>query len=487
MLRIRDLHISTSSKTLLQLPAIDFQPGRVHAIIGESGSGKSLLLLALMGLLAPELRIEATAMGTSSEDWLNLEWRQWQQKRGKELGMVFQEPMTALNPQMTCGKQLLEAYRVHQPETSLQAAREHCMAKLERAGLAGLAPRVMDSYPHELSGGQRQRVVIAMACMHDPAWVLADEPTTALDSFSRQAVMSDLQRMCQEQGSGLIWVSHELDIVPQLADDISVLRKGELLVSGSVHEVLNTPDPHSYVQELLAALPKGSMKPSRKEELVLDIQNLSKSYRKGTQILPVLQNLSIQVYRGETLVILGKSGSGKSTIAKILTGLESLDSGRIDYKGKPLPTKGPTGIQMVFQDPYASLNPQVDNWYALAEILALHHGGKAGDYRRQAEEAMRQVQLPESLWSARPSQMSGGQRQRLCIARALVSEPDVLVLDEAVAALDPLVQASVLDLLKALQQRTGMVYVFITHDQAVARSMGHSIVYLEEGEVRPYS
>jgi ABC-type glutathione transport system ATPase component len=142
---------------------------------------------------------------------------------------------------------------------------------------------------------------------------------------------------------------------------------------------------------------------------------------------------------------------------------------------------------MVFQDPYASLNPQVDNWYALAEILALRHGGKAGAYRRQAEEAMKQVQLPESLWAARPSQMSGGQRQRLCIARALVSEPDVLVLDEAVAALDPLVQASVLDLLKALQQRTGMVYVFITHDQAVARSMGHSIVYLEEGEVRPYS
>ena len=229
------------------------------------------------------------------------------------------------------------------------------------------------------------------------------------------------------------------------------------------------------------------MKPSSKQELVLDIQNLSKSYKNGNQVLPVLKNLSIQVYRGETLVILGKSGSGKSTIAKILTGLETLDSGRIDYKGKPLPENGPTGIQMVFQDPYASLNPQVDNWYALAEIMALQKGGKPSDHRRRAEEAMRQVQLPESLWSARPSQMSGGQRQRLCIARALVSEPDVLVLDEAVAALDPLVQASVLDLLKALQQSTGMVYVFITHDQAVARSMGHSIVYLEEGEVRPYS
>ncbi|MFM1899371.1 MAG: hypothetical protein RL577_1611 [Bacteroidota bacterium] len=487
MLRLRELHISTGSKSLLQLPALDFHPGRVHAIIGESGSGKSLLLLALMGLLSPELQLQAKEMGTSSEDWLNLDLHQWQQKRGRELGMVFQEPMTALNPQMKCGKQLLEAYRVHKPEMSQQEANEHCIAKLERAGLAGLAARVMESYPHELSGGQRQRVVIAMACMHDPAWVLADEPTTALDSFSRQAVMSDLQRMCQEQGSGLIWVSHELDIVTQMADDVSVLRQGELLVSGKIHEVLDAPNPHPYVSELLAALPQGKMPPKHKEDVVLDIQNLSKSYKKGASVLSVLKNLSIQVYRGETLVILGKSGSGKSTLAKLLTGLESIDSGSIIYNGQPLAAKGPTGIQMVFQDPYASLNPQVDNWYALAEILALRHGGKAGAYRRQAEEAMKQVQLPESLWAARPSQMSGGQRQRLCIARALVSEPDVLVLDEAVAALDPLVQASVLDLLKALQQRTGMVYVFITHDQAVARSMGHSIVYLEEGEVRPYS
>lgn len=487
MLRLRELHISTRSKTLLQLPALDFLPGRVHAIIGESGSGKSLLLLALMGLLAPELRLEAEEMGTANEDWLSLNGHQWQQKRGRELGMVFQEPMTALNPQMKCGKQLLEAFRIHRPGSSQKEAYDHCIAKLERAGLAGLAIRVMESYPHELSGGQRQRVVIAMACMHDPAWVLADEPTTALDSFSRQAVMSDLQRMCQEQGSGLIWVSHELDIVPQMADDISVLRKGELLVSGTKNEVLNTPNQHPYVQELLAALPQGNMPPRGREDLVLDIQNLSKSYRKGPDELPVLKNLSIQVYRSETLVILGKSGSGKSTLAKLLTGLEPLDSGSIVYNGKPLADKSPTGIQMVFQDPYASLNPQVDNWYALAEILALRHGGKAGTYRSRAEEAMRQVQLPESLWAARPNQMSGGQRQRLCIARALVSEPDVLVLDEAVAALDPLVQASVLDLLKALQQQTGLVYVFITHDQAVARSMGHTIVYLEDGEVRPYS
>lgn len=487
MLRIRDLHISTPSKTLLRLPALDLQPGRVHAIIGESGSGKSLLLLALMGLLAPELKLEASEMGTEGESWLGLTSRQWQLKRGRELGMVFQEPMTALNPQLKCGKQLLEAYRVHRPEATQQAAREHCLAKLERAGLAGLAERVMQSFPHELSGGQRQRVVIAMACMHDPAWVLADEPTTALDSFSRQAVMSDLQRMCQDQGSGLIWVSHELDIVPQMADDISVLRKGELLVTGTTEHVLNSASKHPYVEELLDALPKGRMEAPAKSEVILDIQNLSKTYSNGSVKLPVLKGLTIQVRKGETLVILGKSGSGKSTLAKILTGLESWDSGTVLYKDKPLPSNGPTGIQMVFQDPYASLNPQIDNWFALAETLALHNGGKAEQYRKQAEEAMRQVQLPESLWGARPSQMSGGQRQRLCIARALVSQPEVLVLDEAVAALDPLVQASVLDLLKALQQQSGMVYVFITHDQAVARSMGHHIVYLEEGEVRPYS
>jgi ABC-type glutathione transport system ATPase component len=487
MLRIRDLNISTNSQCLLRLPALDFQPGRVHAVIGESGSGKSLLLLALMGLLAPELRLEAAEIGTQQENWLTRNQRQWQSRRGQQIGMVFQEPMTALNPQMKCGKQLMEAYQVHQPATSVKDAHAHCLAKLERAGLAGLAERVMNAYPHELSGGQRQRVVIAMACMHDPIWVLADEPTTALDSFSRQAVMSDLQRMCQEQGSGLIWVSHELDIVSVMADDITVLRKGQLLATGTRQQVLNSTTRHPYVKELLEALPKGRAESRQKKEVILDIQQVSKSYASGLSRLHVLKDLTIQVYRGETLVLLGKSGSGKSTLAKILTGLESVDSGRISYKGEPLARVGATGIQMVFQDPYASLNPQLENWYALAEIIALHQGGHARDFRTQAEQAMQQVQLPESLWSARPSQMSGGQRQRVCIARALVSQPEVLVLDEAVAALDPLVQASVLDLLKALQQQTGIVYVFITHDQAVARSMGHSILYLENGEVRPYS
>ncbi|MFZ9971026.1 MAG: ABC transporter ATP-binding protein, partial [Bacteroidia bacterium] len=412
--------------------------------------------------------------------------RTWQKRRGKVMGMVFQEPMTALNPQLRCGDQLMEAYSIHEPHTPKDEARRHCLAKLERAGLGSLAERVMDSFPHELSGGQRQRVVIAMACMHNPAWVLADEPTTALDSFTRMAVMSDLKRLCQEQGSGLIWVSHELDIVAEMAQEISVLRKGQCLAAGPAAEVLNPNSCHPYVAELIEALPKGSASNVASDRPVLDIRQLFKSYMRNGQAQSVLNGFSATVHRGETLVILGKSGSGKSTLAKLLTGLERPDSGEIWLSGKPLPLRPPTGIQMVFQDPYASLNQQQESWYAVAEVLAQQQGGRPADHRSLAESKLREVQLPESLFSVRPRRMSGGQRQRLCLARALASEPEVLVLDEAVAALDPLVQAAVLDLLKHIQQTRGTVFIFITHDQAVARSIGNQIVYLENGHAQPY-
>lgn len=475
LLHIKDLSILHGNAVLLRLPELTVKAGEVYGMIGESGSGKSLTLLALMGLLPKTLRAQGSLEFETKAglvDLMHCDNQRWRQLRNKEIGMVFQEPMSALNPQMTCGAQLLESLFVH-----VKCSREEAFLRLKEAldevGLTD-TQRFLSAYPHQISGGQRQRLMIAMATLHKPSLVLADEPTTALDPETGEGVMNILIQRCRSAGSALLLVSHDLPLIRKSCNRVSVLRRGECLAEGSREAVFET-NVHPYVLELLKAIPTGQRDALPESENLLQVTDLDKSYQRKEQHLKVLDGLSFELKRGETLAFLGPSGSGKSTLAKILTGLEKADGGTVVYKGESLLGKKVTGVQMVFQDPYSSLNQEIKNLETVAEVLRVG-GMPAKEATAEALSLILKVGLTEQQANSWPHQLSGGQRQRLCIARALAARPEVLILDEAVAALDPIVQKQILDLLRQIQQDSGVIYIFITHNMDVARSFAHKTI-----------
>ena len=480
LLKIQDLQIHAGSNSLVHLPNLQLESGEMHGVVGESGSGKSITLFVIMGLISNQLKVSGSVQFEGLE-LLGLQDDVWQTLRGKRIGMVFQEPMSALNPQMKCGKQLMESAMIHEPNVDI--AKEKVHRKLDQMGLGEIKERIMKSYPHQLSGGQRQRVMIAMACVHEPPLILADEPTTALDSLARQQVMADLQRVCKEQGSALLWVSHELDLVKQYAENVTVLRRGVCVTQGTCSDVFSD-QAHGYVRELLNAMPKGVwVNPIEGQVPVLEINHLTKEYGEKPNTVKALLQFNEVLMQGETLSVVGLSGSGKSTLAKLLVALEQPTAGEMLLNQRALLKRPPTGIQMVFQDPYSSLNPNAKAIDAVLEVVEwVNRGNTLSDHREKAMLLLEEVGFDLRLSEAYPHQMSGGQRQRLCIARALASEPKVLILDEAVAALDPLVQKLVLEMLLELQKKRGLSYVFITHNLEVARAISHRIIYLEKGE-----
>jgi ABC-type glutathione transport system ATPase component len=480
LLKIQDLQIHAGSNSLVHLPNLQLESGEMHGVVGESGSGKSITLFVIMGLISNQLKVSGSVQFEGVE-LLGLQDDVWQTLRGKRIGMVFQEPMSALNPQMKCGKQLMESAMIHEPNVDI--AKEKVDRKLDQMGLGEIKERIMKSYPHQLSGGQRQRVMIAMACVHEPPLILADEPTTALDSLARQQVMADLQRVCKEQGSALLWVSHELDLVKQYAENVTVLRRGVCVTQGTCSDVFSD-QAHGYVRELLNAMPKGVwVNPIESQVPVLEINHLTKEYGDKPNTVKALLQFNEVLMQGETLSVVGLSGSGKSTLAKLLVALELPTAGEMLLNQRALLKRPPTGIQMVFQDPYSSLNPNAKAIDAVLEVVEwVNKGNTLTDHREKAMLLLEEVGFDLRLSEAYPHQMSGGQRQRLCIARALASEPKVLILDEAVAALDPLVQKLVLEMLLELQKKRGLSYVFITHNLEVARAISHRIIYLEKGE-----
>ena len=480
LLKIQDLQIHAGSNLLVHLPNLHLESGEMHGVVGESGSGKSITLFVIMGLISNQLKVSGSVQFEGVE-LLGLQDDVWQTLRGKRIGMVFQEPMSALNPQMKCGKQLMESAMIHEPNVDI--AKEKVHRKLDQMGLGEIKERIMKSYPHQLSGGQRQRVMIAMACVHEPPLILADEPTTALDSLARQQVMADLQRVCKEQGSALLWVSHELDLVKQYAENVTVLRRGVCVTQGTCSDVFSD-QAHGYVRELLNAMPKGVwVNPIESQVPVLEINHLTKEYGDKPNTVKALLQFNEVLMQGETLSVVGLSGSGKSTLAKLLVALELPTAGEMLLNQRALLKRPPTGIQMVFQDPYSSLNPNAKAIDAVLEVVEwVNKGNTLTDQREKAMLLLEEVGFDLRLSEAYPHQMSGGQRQRLCIARALASEPKVLILDEAVAALDPLVQKLVLEMLLELQKKRGLSYVFITHNLEVARAISHRIIYLEKGE-----
>ena len=481
IIQINKLSIQANNNTLLYIESLCCNAGEIHSIIGESGSGKSLTLLTIIGLLPKNLIVSGEVLlwhNNTFIDLLKLSNKDFQAYRGKLIGMVFQEPMSALNPQMTCGKQLLESYLVHGTKNE---AIKLITEKLDKVGLGQMIDRVMESFPHQLSGGQRQRVMIAMASLHNPLVLLADEPTTALDSFSRNQVMEDFTRLAKEMNCALIWVSHELDLVAKFANQITVLKKGELIEQGNANSLINNPQ-HPYVVELLEAVPKPKEQRNIPQNHVLIVKNVFKYYGKGKNQVNALNNYSVSLSPGETLAVIGTSGSGKSTLAKLLVALEKSSSGEIQLHGNNIPSKPPTGIQMVFQDPFASLNRNHTAVYAVSEIIELKNPEiKEIEINQRALKVLNDVGFDERLMNAKPDQMSGGQRQRLCIAKALCTNPEVLILDEAVAALDPLIQKQILDLLRDIQLARQLIYIFITHNLDVAKSLADKWCYLDGG------
>ena len=478
--------------------SFDLLPGRTLCVVGESGSGKSMIANAIMGLLPrPHVAPVAGRILFEGTDLLTLTEAQMRELRGRRIGMVFQEPMTALNPVMRIGDQLAEVFDSH---LTLPAAekRRRIVAALADVGLPD--PELLaDSYPFRLSGGQRQRVMIACALLLEPRLLIADEPTTALDVTTQAQILTLMRELQQRKGTALLFITHDFGVVSEIADHVVVMQTGVAVEAGPAHEVLMHPK-HEYTRKLIAAIPQGRLREpaaATQEDYVLQVQDLRKTYVSGGGLfskgrrVEAAKGIGFQLRRGETLGLVGESGSGKSTVGRCIVGLEPFNSGRILFKGKSLlsgaamrrQTQGK--VQMVFQDPYASLNPR----HRIGPTLAagpIAQGVPKAEAMARALELLRLVGLGPEAAERYPHEFSGGQRQRIGIARALAMEPELLVADEPVSALDVSVQAQVLQLFAEVRERFKLAMVFITHDLRVAGEMCDHIAVMQRGAVVEY-
>jgi peptide/nickel transport system ATP-binding protein len=474
--------------------SLDVPAGEIHCLVGESGSGKSVIAQSVMGLLPHTLRATAGKIRLSGEDLLGLAPERLRRLRGEKMAMIFQEPMTALNPVMTCGAQVDELLRQH---TALDSGsrKSRVLQMFEHVRLPD-ASRIYTAYPHQLSGGQRQRIMIAMALILKPALLIADEPTTALDVTTQAEILRLIRELQRESGTAVLFITHDFGVVAEIADRVSVLKLGELVESGPAREVLGGPR-HPYTKMLLAAVPtlqprKTPIEDSRPVQL--RTRGLSKVFHGGGWLrkrrdVRAADNVQIEVKRGETLGIVGESGSGKSTVARMVARLLDPTAGEVELDGRSLTAARGGGeremrrrVQVVFQDPYRSLNPRRTVGAAIAEG-PINFGASRAEAWRRASELMTLVRLSPAALKRYPHEFSGGQRQRVCIARALALEPEVLIADEAVSALDVSVQAEILRLLEDIQQRLHLTVLFITHDLRVAAQICNRIVVMQHGRV----
>ncbi|MDX5627602.1 MULTISPECIES: ABC transporter ATP-binding protein [unclassified Brenneria] len=468
--------------------------GETVCIVGESGSGKSVTSLAIMGLLpVGALTVTAGRILVDGEDVVQASPSRLRALRASTVGMVFQEPMTALNPVQKVGKQIDEVLRIHTPLPA-QARKQQIMAMLAAVHLPDIE-RIYHSYPHQLSGGQRQRIVIAMALILKPRVLICDEPTTALDVTTQKQILTLIKELQHSQQTAVVFITHDFGVVSEIADRIVVMNRGERVESGSRDDILIRP-AQAYTRMLVSSVPSllprhasRPMTPDAIEVIGLDKIYEEKKFMGATRRVVAANNVSFRIRRGEVLGVVGESGSGKSSVARCLVRLQEPSGGSIMLgntdlvKTRAAEMRGlRRKIQFIFQDPYRSLNPRRTVGDSLIEGLI-----NFGTPRRQALDiagkALEMVGLSAEVMSRYPHQFSGGQRQRLCIARAVVMEPDVLVADEAVSALDVSVQAQVLDLLEEIRRRTGVAILFITHDLRVAAQICHSIVVMKKGEI----
>lgn len=503
--------------------SFELRRGETLGIVGESGSGKSLTSLALMGLIPKVAGIAAGSASLHADgrhtDLLHGDAEALRRLRGPYMAMVFQEPMTSLNPVMTCGEQVAEMLR-HHLKISRREAQQRCIALFNEVELP-LAESIFHSYPHQLSGGQKQRVMIAMAISCEPHLLIADEPTTALDVTMQKHILELLNRLRDKNRMGMIFISHDLGVVSQVAHQVLVLYKGDVVEHGPAHKLFTSPE-HPYTRALIACRPPLHTRPHRlvTVQSVLEKGQSSEqaSERKETpQGSPLLEatgvqvwyasarnwrgkptawvqavnDVSLTIHRGETVGLVGESGCGKSTLGRALLRLVPLHSGRIVYCGTELSTFGESQmrpyrkkLQLIFQDPYASLNPRFTIGQTLREPLVVHGLAKGrAEAETKVKHVLDRVGLTANALAKYPHEFSGGQRQRICIARALMVEPELIVCDESVSALDVSVQAQVLNLLNELKEDLGLTYLFISHDLSVVKYMSDRMLVMRRGRV----
>jgi len=507
LLSVRELSVTLPGGRPLVGPlSFNLPPGGTLALVGESGSGKSLTSLAVIGLLPPPLSVGPTSrlIWHDGRDLSALAPGDRRRMRGAEIAMIFQEPMTALNPMFPVGDQIAEALAAH-TDLSRRARFAEVQSLLDLVGIDRPAERAA-SYPHELSGGMRQRAMIAMAVACRPKLLLADEPTTALDVTIQRQVLDLLADLQDRLGMAMIFVTHDLGVVCRIADEVVVLEKGREVERGPVADLLRAPR-QDYTRDLIAAVPPlhgprlarlgrearpAPSAPSQpRDATLLVVEGLGKTYRTvaGAEV-EALRDVSFDLFRGETLGIVGESGSGKSTIARVLTGLTPPSAGRLAFDGSPIDWRGATGrrlrrrIQMVFQDPWSSLDPRMNVEAILTEGMVVHGLGRdTQDRRRRALRLLDLVALPSETLHRHPHEFSGGQRQRIAIARALSVEPELLIADEALSALDVTVQAQVANLLIDLKGAVDLSMIFIGHDLAVVRHLCDRVAVMHRGRV----
>ena len=500
LLSLEHLHVRFGDTVAVDDVTLAIGRGERVALVGESGSGKSVTALAILRLLR-----DADVSGTirlAGQDLAGKSEREMRGLRGSDIAMIFQEPMTALNPLYTIGAQIGETIVLHDGVTAAEA-RKRAIALLARTGIAEPEKRV-DSYPHQLSGGQRQRAMIAMALACRPRLLLADEPTTALDVTIRAQIVDlllELQREeAEKRGMAILLITHDLNLVRHFADRVAVMERGKLVETGPVEQIFAQPE-HPYTQRLLNSRPQRAVVPVMPiAPVVLDARHVSVQFARkrpgfagwfGTVPVTAVADVSVSVRQGETLGIVGESGSGKSTLAMALLGLQKTAHGEIEFQGRALSTyRGRertalrSNMQVVFQDPFSSLSPRHTIERIVGEGLELHRPELTPDARRAKSLAvLREVGLDRTVLHRYPHEFSGGQRQRIAIARALVLEPRILILDEPTSALDVSIQQQVLKLLANLQQKYNLGYVFISHDLEVIGAMAHRIAVMQEGVV----
>ncbi|KVU91701.1 microcin ABC transporter ATP-binding protein [Burkholderia ubonensis] len=500
LLSLERLHVRFGDTVAVDDVTLAIGRGERVALVGESGSGKSVTALAILRLLR-----DAQVSGTirfAGQDLSAKSEREMRGLRGSDIAMIFQEPMTALNPLYTIGAQIGETIQLHDGVTAGEA-RKRAIALLARTGIAEPERRV-DSYPHQLSGGQRQRAMIAMALACRPRLLLADEPTTALDVTIRAQIVELLLALQREEaekrGMAILLITHDLNLVRHFADRIAVMERGRLVESGAVERIFAAPE-HPYTQRLLNSQPQRAVVPVLPiAPVLLDARHVTVQFarkRPGLagwfKSVPVaaVSDVSVSVRQGETLGVVGESGSGKSTLAMALLGLQKAAHGEIEFQGRALSSyRGReqaalrSNMQVVFQDPFSSLSPRHTIERIVGEGLELHRPDLSADARRAKSLAvLREVGLDRTVMHRYPHEFSGGQRQRIAIARALVLEPRILILDEPTSALDVSIQQQVLKLLANLQQKYNLGYLFISHDLDVIGAMAHRVAVMQDGAI----
>ncbi len=515
ILSVSDLAISfgrgPSENEVVSGVSLSLHKGKTLALVGESGSGKTITGRSLMGLLPPKARITRGAIhysktGEQTEDLTKATARRMRALRGCEIGMIFQEPMSSLSPFHTIGAQVKENLLLHGVADE-RNARDQCIDTFEKVGFAEPA-RTFDAYPFELSGGMRQRAMIAMATVCHPSVLIADEPTTALDVTTQALILDLIQKRQEETGMAVLLITHDLGVVSNIADHITVLRRGRVMEAGAARDLLTDPR-HPYLKRLIEAAPDvdvaAAADPVPSNDLIIEARNISKTFVSkgrglfgvGSEKIKALRDVDLTLPRGETVALVGESGSGKSTLANVVLNAISPDPGatlkyNCNRTGKSLDIPSLSGetlmefrreVQVVFQDPYASLSPRMTVQDILSEPLAIHDVCSKKEARERGAEMLRRVGLDPSHLGRFPHAFSGGQRQRISIARALMLEPKLLICDEPTSALDVSVQAQVLDLLSELRDEFGLSYLFISHDLAVVSRLADEIAVMCRGAI----